>query len=164
MEFLMRTLHESKRWLLALPRERSYLTVRITELNRNKVNLVDFVVRLSPGTDRRGLMPQAFGVLSQIPPENPAGLRINNHLIRLLYQTIPHPVDTLLGEDRFRQADGSRNNIFIPSLGQAGMPYARTCQGRHPLPIPSLPDAGLVFDGLLKATGVSAFSRILLTI
>ncbi|CEL62199.1 hypothetical protein RSOLAG1IB_10281 [Rhizoctonia solani AG-1 IB] len=118
------------------------------------------VARIASGTelldDRRGLMPQAFGVLSQIPPENPAGLRINNHLIRLLYQTIPHPVDTLLGEDRFRQADGSRNNIFIPSLGQAGMPYARTCQGRHPLPIPSLPDAGLVFDGLLKATGKRA--------
>ncbi|CAE6439631.1 unnamed protein product [Rhizoctonia solani] len=118
------------------------------------------VARIASGTelldDRRGLMPQAFGVLSQIPPENPAGLRINNHLIRLLYETIPHPVDTLLGEDRFRQADGSRNNIYIPSLGQAGTPYARTCQGRHPLPIPSLPDAGLVFDELLRATGQRA--------
>ncbi|KEP48319.1 linoleate diol synthase [Rhizoctonia solani 123E] len=103
--------------------------------------------------DRRGVMPQAFSVLSQIPPENPAGLRINNHLIRLLYETIPHPVATLLGEDRFRQADGSRNNIHIPAIGQAGTPYARTCQGRHPLPIPALPDSALVFDELLKSTG-----------
>ncbi|CUA76356.1 prostaglandin-endoperoxide synthase 2 [Rhizoctonia solani] len=106
--------------------------------------------------DRRGLMPQAFSVLSQIPPENPAGLRINNHLIRLLYETIPHPVATLLGEDRFRQADGSRNNVHIPSIGQAGTPYARTCQGKHPLPIPTLPDSALVFDGLLKSTGPRA--------
>ncbi|CAE6469047.1 unnamed protein product [Rhizoctonia solani] len=120
----------------------------------------EMVARIASGTelldDRRGLMPQAFSVLSQIPPENPAGLRINNHIIRLLYETIPHPVATLLGEDRFRQADGSRNNVFIPSLGQAGTPYARTCQGKHPLPIPSLPESALVFDELLKATGQRA--------
>ncbi|KAG8709377.1 hypothetical protein FRC11_005607 [Ceratobasidium sp. 423] len=116
----------------------------------------EMVARIASGTelldDRRGLMPQAFSVLSQIPSENPAGLRINNHIIRLLYETIPHPIATLLGEDRFRQADGSRNNVLIPSLGQAGTPYTRTCQGKHPLPIPSLPDSALVFDELLKAT------------
>ncbi|KAH7335744.1 heme peroxidase [Rhizoctonia solani] len=75
-------------------------------------------------------------------------MRLNNHMIRYLYETIPHPVDTLLGE-RFRRADGSGNNVYIPSIGQAGLPYARTGQGKHHLK--NLPEPATVFDELLKA-------------
>jgi hypothetical protein len=35
-------------------------------------------------------------------------------------------------------------------MGRAGMPYARSVQGRNGLPKTSLPPAGLVFDGILK--------------
>ncbi|CAE7063912.1 unnamed protein product [Rhizoctonia solani] len=141
-----------------LPTDMSARTTGISDEDIARVE--EIVARIASGNelldDRRGLMPQAFSVLSQIPPANPAGLRINNHIIRLLYETIPHPVATLLGEDRFRQADGSRNNVHIPSIGQAGTPYTRTCQGKHPLPIPSLPDSALVYDELLKSTGKRA--------
>ena len=58
----------------------------------------------------------------------------------------------------FRSADGSGNNPLIPSLGQAGTPYARSVQNKHPLPANVLPDSGLVFDALLKARDVSSFS------
>lgn len=78
-----------------------------------------------------------------------ASERINNHVIRYLYETIPHPVDTLLGE-RFRRADGSGNNVHIPSMGQAGTSYARTCRGKR-LPMPKLPEPADIFDKLLKA-------------
>jgi hypothetical protein len=35
-------------------------------------------------------------------------------------------------------------------MGKASLPYARSVQQTHPLPRNMLPDAGLVFDSLLK--------------
>ena len=35
-------------------------------------------------------------------------------------------------------------------MGKACMPYARSVQQMHPLPLNTLPDANLVFDTLLK--------------
>jgi hypothetical protein len=35
-------------------------------------------------------------------------------------------------------------------MGKAELPYARSVQQTHPLPRNMLPDAGLVFDSLLK--------------
>lgn len=35
-------------------------------------------------------------------------------------------------------------------MGQADLPYARSVQQTHPIPRNMLPDAGLVFDSLLK--------------
>jgi linoleate 10R-lipoxygenase len=51
----------------------------------------------------------------------------------------------------FRSADGSGNNALFPNLGKAGMPYARSVQGKHPLAPNSLPDPNLIFETLLKA-------------
>lgn len=56
----------------------------------------------------------------------------------------------------FRSADGSGYNPLMPSLGQAGTPYARSVQSKHPLPANMLPDPGVVFDTLLKARDVSS--------
>jgi linoleate 10R-lipoxygenase len=50
----------------------------------------------------------------------------------------------------FRSADGSNYNPLFPSLGKAGSPYARSVPGLTPLPKHALPDAGLVFDTLLR--------------
>lgn len=40
-------------------------------------------------------------------------------------------------------------------MGKAHTPYARSVQQTHPLPRNELPDAGLVFDTLLKRDKVS---------
>ena len=50
----------------------------------------------------------------------------------------------------FRFADGSYNNILLPNLGKAGSPYARSVPSLHLSPTFALPDAGLLFDTLLK--------------
>jgi linoleate 10R-lipoxygenase len=42
-------------------------------------------------------------------------------------------------------------------MGKAGMPYARSVQQMHPLPLNRLPDAGLVFDTLLRREKVGSF-------
>ena len=40
-------------------------------------------------------------------------------------------------------------------MGKAGMPYARSVQQMHPIPPNTLPDAGLVFDTLLRRQKVT---------
>ena len=58
----------------------------------------------------------------------------------------------------FRMADGSGNNTWLPSLGQSARPYARDVQGSQPLPANKLPDAGDVFDALMRMTGEVSLS------
>ena len=91
---------------------------------------------------------------------NPA-LRID-YLNRFLevYNDLPHPPDTYVGHKyAFRTADGSNNNPAIPNLGKADTPYARSVPQTHPLPRNELPDAGLVFDTLLRREGVRSLYR-----
>jgi hypothetical protein len=72
-------------------------------------------------------------------------------LVEILYDDLSHPPATYIGpEYQYRRADGSYNNICDPNMGKAGMPYARSVQQMHPLPLNRLPDAGLVFDTLLR--------------
>ena len=69
----------------------------------------------------------------------------------LVYEDLPHPPDTSIGPKyAYRTADGSYNNPNMPDLGKAGTPYSRSVQQTHPLPRNELPDAGLVFDTLLR--------------
>lgn len=65
---------------------------------------------------------------------------------------VSHPVTKSLRNVpyAFRPADGSEYNVLWPSLGKAGLPYARTVSSAHPLPASSLPDPSLVFDMLMK--------------
>ncbi|PWN51004.1 heme peroxidase [Violaceomyces palustris] len=51
-------------------------------------------------------------------------------------------------KNRFRSADGSGNNIFLPEKGQAKTPYARNVTRTHPEQV-NPPDPGTVFDLLL---------------
>ncbi|KAH9056263.1 linoleate diol synthase [Lactarius vividus] len=74
-----------------------------------------------------------------------------NKLIEILYDDLSHPPATYIGpEYQYRSVDGSNNNISDPKMGKAAMPYARSVQQTHPIPRNTLPDAGLVFDTLLK--------------
>jgi linoleate 10R-lipoxygenase len=49
-----------------------------------------------------------------------------------------------------RSDDGSGYNPLFPTLGKAGEPYARSVPSLHSAPGANLPDAGLLFDTLLK--------------
>jgi hypothetical protein len=50
----------------------------------------------------------------------------------------------------YRAADGSNYNPFVPGIGKAGSPYARSVASTNLTPSTTLPDANLVFDTLLK--------------
>lgn len=69
--------------------------------------------------------------------------------VRVLWDDIPKPPATLVGEYHYREADGSKNNPFLPTLGAAHQPYARTTPNLHPFP-ENLPDVATIFDSLMK--------------
>lgn len=50
----------------------------------------------------------------------------------------------------YRPADGSNYNPFIPTIGMAGSPYARSVPALRRMSPAALPPAELVFDRLLK--------------
>lgn len=75
-----------------------------------------------------------------------------------MYDDLPHPPATYMGKDyQWRKADGSYNNVDSPDIGKANTPYARSVQQGHPLPVNTMPDAGLIFDTLLRRESVSYF-------
>ncbi|KIM34230.1 hypothetical protein M408DRAFT_59813 [Serendipita vermifera MAFF 305830] len=100
--------------------------------------------------DRKMLLETALSTMSSLPKGSVADT-LNRKTITLLYRDLPHPPATFISNKyRWRQPDGSHNNPAYPELGKAGTPYARSVQGTTPMPIAELPDAGLIFDSLLK--------------
>jgi len=83
-----------------------------------------------------------------------------------VYKDLPHPPSGYLSlpstvppalssiakgvKYAFRSADGSNYNVLQPTLGMAGVPYARSVPSTDAIPPQYLPDPGLVFDTLLK--------------
>ncbi|KAG6890061.1 hypothetical protein C0992_003159 [Termitomyces sp. T32_za158] len=107
--------------------------------------------------DRKGAFTTGLGILARLDPNGDLAKKMNNGLIDMLYNTVPHPPAAYVGpRHSFRRADGGGNNLLNPDLGRAGMPYARSVQGKAGLPRTSLPDAGLVFDTILKRKGYIA--------
>ena len=78
-----------------------------------------------------------------------------------VYDDLSHPPATYLYS--YRTADGSYNNICDPKMGKADEPYARSVQQTHALQRNILPDAGLVFDTLLKCEKVQASGHLRLS-
>lgn len=73
-----------------------------------------------------------------------------------MYNDLPHPASTYIGKEyQYRTADGSNNNVDVPDMGKANTPYSRSVQSSHPLTPSTLPDAGLLFDTLLRRDEVS---------
>ena len=96
-----------------------------------------------------------LGLLAKMDPNTDFAHKLNDSVIGTLYNTVPHPVASYVGPNHsFRHADGGSNNLQDPDYGRAGTPYARSVQGKAGLPITSLPDAGLIFDAILKRKSV----------
>ncbi|GJE95217.1 linoleate dioxygenase-like and cytochrome P450 domain-containing protein [Phanerochaete sordida] len=100
--------------------------------------------------DRKFLLEHLLTFLSRLPA-GPFSTALQNRVIALLYNDLPHPPATYVGARyAYRTADGSHNNVGVPDMGRAGTPYARSVQQTHALGASAMPDAGLVFDTLLR--------------
>ncbi|KAF5365312.1 hypothetical protein D9758_005455 [Tetrapyrgos nigripes] len=112
---------------------------------------LDTVINPDSVDDRKGALGDGLTVLSRLPPDSDVAKNMSNSAIEMLYDTIPHPIETFLTPVySFRQADGGNNNLMNPDIGRAGMPYARSVQGKWCYAPTALPDPELVFETLLK--------------
>lgn len=112
--------------------------------------IMDLVRHSDAIDDRKLFLEHALSFVSNMKEGRLATIA-KNKIVELLYNDLSHPASTSLG-DRYawRTADGSWNNPDLPDMGKAGLPYSRSVQQTHPLPVDQLPDPGLVFDTLLR--------------
>ncbi|KAF5381614.1 hypothetical protein D9615_005503 [Tricholomella constricta] len=119
----------------------------------------------SIGLDDRQLLLEKVLVLMSRLQRVDISTKIQEYVISLLYNDLPHPPSSYLAayDSRtpavttsprvtyaFRSADGTNYNPLFPSLGKAGSPYARSVPAIKTVPKHVLPDPGLVFDTLLR--------------
>lgn len=91
-----------------------------------------------------------FVFLSRAPPSEKTK-ELEHGAIRLLYRDLPHPPSTHMGPNfQFRSFDGSGNSSTVPEMGRSFTPYSRSCASTRTLPVDDLPDAGLVFDMIIR--------------
>ncbi|KAL3479234.1 heme peroxidase [Aspergillus californicus] len=103
--------------------------------------------------DKKYLIENIIQVASSLPNRSTARSKITDTFVSTLWNNLQHPPLAHLGDEyRYRQADGSCNNIMYPQLGASGGHYARSVMPQHPRPL-VLPDPGLIFDTLLARDG-----------
>lgn len=99
--------------------------------------------------DKQLLLERLIQLLSKLPPTSTNGKKVTDGLITGLWESLDHPRVSSLGEKyRFREADGSNNNIHNPTLGVAGSHYARSAKPMvYQSPNPPAPET--IFDTLM---------------
>ncbi|KAK7980050.1 Sporulation protein rmd1 [Apiospora arundinis] len=100
--------------------------------------------------DRTMFTEHLITLASKLPPASANRAKLTNAFTMEIWNSLDHPPACVLGDKyNYRQADGSFNNIHIPDLGKAGMPYARSVQPKTIRPA-SQPDPGLIFDTIMS--------------
>jgi len=98
--------------------------------------------------DKKYLMEYIIQVAAKIP-DDVVSNKITDTLITTLWEDLSHPPETLMGDEfEFRQPDGKNNCYQNPTIGAAGMPYARTVNPKTLQP-GNMPDPGVLFDTLM---------------
>lgn len=137
--------------------EKTSLVHDLTHLNlKNTRTVVEAITTIASGEpldDKDLLLENGIAMLQSLPTNSSLSQTVSQNFVGMLWKDLPHPPPTTVGPTaRYRQADGSGNNPWIPELGKAGSPYSRSVPPLKPKG-PNLPDPELVFDQLLKRTG-----------
>ncbi|KAK5938503.1 hypothetical protein PMZ80_009474 [Knufia obscura] len=99
--------------------------------------------------DRKYQMESIIQLAASLPEGSDALNGLSHAFIKLLWENLQHPPLSVLGDQyKYRQADGSHNNLLYPNLGKAGQPYARTIKPST-LKQGVLPDPEVLFDALM---------------
>ncbi|KAG2157761.1 heme peroxidase [Suillus bovinus] len=135
----------------ALAHLKDLLKRPIEEINESAVSAaLDAITHGDAIDDRKMALEHLLSFMASHPSGKISNM-FRTFTIKTLYNDLAHPPATYIGpEFQFRAADGSNNNPDAPNLGKAGTPYARSVQAVNPLPRNQMPDAGLVFDTLLR--------------
>ncbi|KAF5350259.1 hypothetical protein D9758_007813 [Tetrapyrgos nigripes] len=109
---------------------------------------IDFLSHSEGIDDRKLALEFGLSYMSKHPTGEVSKF-MQDDVIQRLYNDLPHPPSTVIGEKyAWRSADGSGNNVTEPELGKSGTTYSRSVQQTHLRPARELPDAGLLFDTL----------------
>lgn len=99
--------------------------------------------------DNSLLMERLIQLLVKLPSNSKDGQILSDTLINNLWNTLPHPPTASLGTRyKYREPDGSFNNINQPVIGKADTPYARSVKPVTMQKV-ALPDPGAIFDSLM---------------
>ncbi|KAH6665675.1 putative fatty acid oxygenase PpoA [Halenospora varia] len=99
--------------------------------------------------DNKFLLENLVQTLSKLSINSKVSHQLTAGFVNNLWNSLPHPPLTMLGEKyKYREADGSYNNIRCPQLGAANTPYARSAEPSVLQNI-ALPDPGMIFDTLM---------------
>ncbi|KAF4625551.1 hypothetical protein G7Y89_g12617 [Cudoniella acicularis] len=99
--------------------------------------------------DNKFLLENLVQTISKLDINSQVSHQLTTSFINNLWNSLPHPPLTTLGDKyKYREADGSYNNIRSPMLGAANTPYARSAQPSVLQNI-ALPDPGMIFDSLM---------------
>jgi hypothetical protein len=99
------------------------------------------------------LLERMVQMISKLPPNSREGKQLTDGMINQLWNGLDHPPKSSLGSQyRFREPDGSCNNIQNPQIGAANTPYGRSMP---PMVVqnPDLPDPEQVFEMLMSRGG-----------
>ncbi|MCJ1472027.1 hypothetical protein MMC13_000672 [Lambiella insularis] len=160
----------------------SYITPPIStgllqDLRKLSINDVETLIQTvktgatgDPTNDKTYLMERIIQVAAELPPASSRGLELTDAFLNNLWNDLKHPsisyvehsgtlrdllltsLSSLGAEFKYRQADGSHNNILLPTLGAANTPYARSVAPRI-AQAAALPDPGTLFDTLMARKG-----------
>ncbi|KAK2067103.1 hypothetical protein P8C59_000866 [Phyllachora maydis] len=121
---------------------------------RDYATLVQFLKAELKGevNDDSFLLEHLVQLLAKLPVDSKESAELSGAFVGQLWDRLDHPPSgTLDARYRYREADGSYNNIGNPTLGAANTAYGRSTRpAAYPLPNP--PEAGQLFD-LLMARG-----------
>ena len=99
--------------------------------------------------DNKFLLEHLVQLLSKLDDTSKLSNQLTASFVNNLWNALPHPPLTSLGTKyKYREADGSYNNIRSPDIGKANTPYARAAKPSDLQNI-ALPDPGMVFDSLM---------------
>jgi hypothetical protein len=137
--------------------EKTSLVHDLTHLNLKQTATVAHAITTlasgEPLDDKELLLENGVSMLQTLPPNSGLSKTISDAFIGMLWHDLPHPPPTTAGPTaRYRQHDGSGNNPWVPEMGRAGAPYARSVPPTKAKG-PNLPDPELVYDQLLRRKG-----------
>ena len=99
--------------------------------------------------DKTYQMEKVIQLACDLPLKSDSCTGVTNGFINLLWNDLQHPpMCRLTPDSRYRQADGSDNNLHAATIGAANTPYARTVKPRMPRNY-APPDPGVIFDSVL---------------
>lgn len=111
----------------------------LTQMIRTKGQLQD---------DKTMIMERIIQLVAALPTNSKTRADLTGSFIKELWDSLEHPPASYLGDKyKYRQADGSYNNVLYPDWGKACTPYARSVRPETLQP-GSLPDPGLIFDAV----------------